>query len=258
MTYQAYGMPTGGQAAFRFGDVYGRSFNIFFRNALPYCIIAAILLAPGLYFQTQLTDLVGRRPPPEMFLSADYWKVFAGALLVPMTGQMLAQLVIYSFSFQAMRGRPLDVAGALSRILGRLLPLIGTMIVQYVVVFVGMLLLIVPGIMLAIMLMPMLPVCLIERRGPIDAFERSRELTKGSRWLILATFLVFGVVGGIANLIIQQIATFAAGPTVAVLVSYPFLVAYTAFGAVLTISIYQELLLVKEGPASDRFAAVFD
>ena len=258
MTYQAYGTPPGGPVTFRFGDVYGRSFSIFFSNILPYSVIAAIFLAPGLYFQTQLTGLVGRNPTVEMFQTADYWLVFAGALLVPMLGQMLSQLVIYSFSFQAMRGRPLDVAGALSRVLGRLLPMIGTMLFYYVVVFVGTLLLFVPGIMLAIMLVAMLPVCLIERRGPIAAFERSRELSKGSRWLIFATFLVFGVVGGIANLVIQQIATVAAGPTMAILASYPFVVVYTAFGAVLTISVYQELLLVKEGPAADRFAAVFD
>jgi hypothetical protein len=63
-----------------------------------------------------------------------------------------------------------------------------------IVVFLGVIALIVPGIILAIMFSLALPAILIEDHGVLDSLRRSRELV-GHRWLkTFALFIVIGVI----------------------------------------------------------------
>jgi hypothetical protein len=63
-----------------------------------------------------------------------------------------------------------------------------------VIVFLGFLLLVVPGVMALCALYVAVPAVVVEDVGPGEALGRSRALTKGSRWGILAIALVVGVV----------------------------------------------------------------
>jgi hypothetical protein len=72
-------------------------------------------------------------------------------------------------------------------------------------VFVGLLLLIIPGIFLAVMFSVAIPALVVENRRGTDAMGRSWNLVKGHFWhalgLFIVTFIVVAVVGGIIGAI---------------------------------------------------------
>jgi len=75
-----------------------------------------------------------------------------------------------------------------------------------IIVFIGFVALIIPGIILSIMFVLVLPVLLIENTGVLGTMNRSRELV-GHRWLkTFGTFLVFVIVIGIAAAIAGAIS----------------------------------------------------
>jgi len=170
----------------------------------------------------------------------------------------LSQAMVLHGAFQDMLGRPVSLRESMNRVAARLVPLILTLICLYVVVVLGMILLIVPGIMVAIMAAVAFPVCLIENLGPIASFWRSVELTKGSRWKIFAAFMVPAMVGGGVNFALRKLAGIAVGPEWAVLVTFPLAAALTSFLSVLSVVIYHDLRVAKEGHYTDQIAAVFD
>jgi hypothetical protein len=75
----------------------------------------------------------------------------------------------------------------------------------------GLVLLIVPGIVLAIRWAIWTPAMVLEERGARSSLGRSNELVKGHSWTILAIVLITAVVSGIAGALLQ--AAFSAFPT---------------------------------------------
>ncbi len=57
-----------------------------------------------------------------------------------------------------------------------------------------MVLLVVPGIIVALMWSFVTPVLVVERTGLIDTFQRSRDLTRGHRWALLGLIVVYSLV----------------------------------------------------------------
>ena len=72
----------------------------------------------------------------------------------------------------------------------KLLPLLGLTIVVAILVSIGLVLFIVPGIILALVWFVAVPVLIIEDKGVFDSMSRSGELTKGNRWRIFGLMLV--------------------------------------------------------------------
>jgi hypothetical protein len=85
-----------------------------------------------------------------------------------------------------------------------------------IVVSLGLIALVVPGVILAIMFSLVLPALLIENQGVGRSMSRSRELV-GHRWLkTFATFLVLGIILVVAAAIVSVISgAFGPGSTVA-------------------------------------------
>jgi hypothetical protein len=91
-----------------------------------------------------------------------------------------------------------------------ILPLIGVGILAGIGIGIGMLLLLVPGLILATIWAVVAPVVVVERRGVFDAFGRSRELVRGNGWpvfgVILVTFAIVFVASTVFGLIGEAIA----------------------------------------------------
>ena len=60
-------------------------------------------------------------------------------------------------------------------------------------IFGGAILLLVPGLILAVMWSVVAPACVVERTGVFGAFSRSQELTRGYRWPIFGLYVAFFV-----------------------------------------------------------------
>lgn len=99
-----------------------------------------------------------------------------------------------------------SVGELLKSINPKLLPLLGLSIVVGILVFIGLIFFIIPGIILALMWFVAVPVMIIEDKGVFDSMSRSGELTKSNRWRLLGliiliyigVFIVFFIAGLIA------------------------------------------------------------
>jgi hypothetical protein len=118
--------------------------------------------------------------------------------------------------------------------------------------------LIFPGLIVVTMLFVAVPVCVVERLGPIKSMGRSTRLTKGHRWKIFGIWFAALLVQGVVQSVLTGLV--AAGGLS--LLGMPVLViwsaVYGAFSAVLAVVAYHDLRVAKEGVDTDQIAAVFD
>jgi ABC-type multidrug transport system fused ATPase/permease subunit len=144
-----------------------------------------------------------------------------GALLVA----ALATVATYWFQGMVVEaaedildGRRDHSVGSLVRSVTPVLgPLVLAGILAGIGVGIGLLLLIVPGLFLLTIWAVVAPVVVLERKGALDAFGRSRQLVKGHGWqvfgvivaLFLLQFIVTAVIQAIANGISDSFAAYA-------------------------------------------------
>lgn len=136
----------------------------------------------------------------------------------------------------------------------------------------GLIFMVVPGVLLYVIWSVAAPVLVEERLGPLKALGRSRELTRGARWKVLAVLLVATVASWLASGVLGLINSgMFGGPedlTVPLgtdpqlpLVFYSFNALFQtlnlALWAVIQTSLYVELREWREGPQTDRLAEIF-
>jgi len=148
---------------------------------------------------------------------------------------------------------------------GRLFPgMLGMNILIGLGVILGLILLVVPGVFLAMMWSIAGPLKVLEGRAATEAMSRSAALTKNNRWAILGVYLIYTLICIAAAVVIAIpaiIVTFLTGGAAAPLfdvVAVPIMsgVAIALF-AVGSAVIYRELVQIKEGGQVGDVAAVF-
>jgi hypothetical protein len=239
------------------GRVVSRSFDVIGRNVGPYLGVAFLLGGlPGFLLGYATVKGLDSTNPLEMFISPLYWV----AILVSWLCGSVLQAALVRSSILDLGGRPADIGGSLRTAMSLLLPLIGLTILTSIVLMVGFILLIVPGIIFYVILSVAVPVLVEERPGVIKSMERSVALTRGSRWQVFGVLVIFalfymavsmvlGVVGGVAgssSMVGQLIVSGLTGVVVALVLA-----------AVLA-SLYVELRTVKEGATSESLASIFE
>lgn len=150
------------------------------------------------------------------------------------------------------------------------LPLLALSILLTLAVWFGMVLLFVPGIMLAVMWSVAAPAMVAERIGVFASFGRSRRLTKGARWrivglcvLVFAVYWVAAATARIGNVAVNGLQGGAAPglratPTIAsLIVSAVLQTAFATLWTAIQTTLYVELRDWKDGPAGDRLADIF-
>jgi hypothetical protein len=105
-------------------------------------------------------------------------------------------------------GRRDSTVGDLVRATGPvILPLIGVGLLAGIGIGIGFVLFIVPGLILLTIWVAIAPAIVVERRGVIEAFGRSRELVRGNGWQVFGVILVVYVIVFIASAIFGAIGT---------------------------------------------------
>jgi hypothetical protein len=246
VTYQS---ETPGRRSVQIGRVFSRASKALADCPGPFLVIAAaLLLAPDI-----LVALLVRQSPDASSLerllnSAENLTVGAigrGALIFAALKVMQTGKVSASDSF---------AAGV--RFWG---PVLGISILTGLGALLGMLLLIVPGIFLAVAWSIALPVRIDGKPGVTDAMVQSFEMTRGSRWAIFAVWLIFAVVAILCFALIGGLSALAgaADGVLFDLVVAPLLTAVFGIGAaVLSASVYEDLTLGGGGSAT-RTADIF-
>lgn len=248
---------TAAPSGFRVGTVFGRAFELLFRDFAKFFGLSAIARAPYL-----LLTILGVLPTVGF---SDAWRAGPGPGIAVLAGTMLSsvlsvicQAIILYGAFQVMRGQSFAVGESLQRGLARFFPIIGMLICMGIFMLFGFLMLIVPGIILYVMWSVALPVCVVERQGPFKSLSRSAGLTKGYRWKIFGILLLIGVVSSLVQVVIAFALNALAGPTVMMLGLFLWVAAAVAFSSITVAVIYHDLRVAKEGVDVERIVAVFD
>lgn len=100
-------------------------------------------------------------------------------------------------------GRPATIGSAFQRVRGNIARVLGVIALVGIVVGIGFVLLIIPGIILLARTGVAVPAAMLEDEGPRDSLSRSMELTKGSAMQMLLIFLLVWVLGMVAVVVFQ-------------------------------------------------------
>ena len=168
--------------------------------SLPFAILYAKKIGP----LTQWVQAGAKGQPP----SIDYQATFAsigGTYVLQIVAMVYAFGVVSAGVAQTLEGGGFDVGRALKVGLVRGLPMLVAAVAFYVVLGLGLMLLVVPGLIFgaAYGLAPTL--CVTERHGPFESFSRSADLTRGNRWRCLAVTLILTFVPGIIVLVVNSL-----------------------------------------------------
>jgi hypothetical protein len=188
--------------------------------------------------------------------------------LVLMFFGILAQAAIIRATAAYANGERASLGECLAVALSKLLPLAGLTILLLLGVMAGFILLFVPGIMLFIMWSVAAPALVSEPIGLLEAFGRSRFLTKGARWRIFGMFVLLAVVFWIVSAILGVVAIsagiamvptqpFGAMPVWYLIISAITSTLTTAFASTVATALYLSLRSWKDGPDSSALADIF-
>jgi Membrane domain of glycerophosphoryl diester phosphodiesterase len=242
----------------RVGAVISRSFTLLFGDFLKFFILALIawlpVLAALLIFGFRYAAGGFSGVPPTGGLIA------IGVLVALLSGAsfVLSQAVILYGAFERMRGHSFAVGRSLQQGLARFFPIVGAYILLMLAIGLGMVLLLVPGIILAMMFFVALPACIVESKGPAESLSRSAELTKGNRWRLFGLALLLYLINVVGRAIVQFGLLALAGPLLSNIAVFLWSAAFGAVNAIMIAVVYYDLRVAREGVDIERIAAVFD
>ncbi|WP_300377706.1 hypothetical protein [Henriciella sp.] len=186
------------------GYVFTKTFSITGQRLKDLVILAVIIvgvpsLVLGLISSQIMAEAVSEGTIPQFSLG--FWLVSIIAGLLP----LILQAAVVHTTVETMSGREPDFNSSLSVALRLFLPLIGLSILMSLGIFIGFMLLIVPGLILITLWAVAVPAFVTERTGIIRAFGRSMELTEGQRWRIFALIVIAWIAMFIVGLFIAAL-----------------------------------------------------
>ena len=271
---------------FRLAGTFGRTVAIYGRRFVPFIVLTMIASVPGLILSVALTG--GAHPPSS--------GAGIGAAFLNATAALLASCAVMYCVVEELGGRASSVAGSIRFLARRLLPLLGVALCTASAMASGVLMLplwshvapalpgalghLLPGagsaalvntvglvLGVVVLLLPWcmfclsMPVCIAESAGVLASMSRSRRLTRGHRFRVFGTLLLFTL--GVLTLH-SAFAGVALAGVLAAAGEIGVVVANAALGAIDT-SVYGVLAgvlyhdLRREWRSVDaRFARVFD
>jgi len=249
MTHTSVAAARFAESDFRVGHVLSRSVSVLFRRFPTFFIVTVVAFSP-MVLLNRASASAATDPIQSVIM------VGLGFVLL-MVLSMLSSAVILHAAFQDMRGRPVRLLESLRVGLRRFLPLILLGIIGAVLMVLGFMLLIVPGLILYTMWFVAVAACVVERLGPWTSLRRSRQLTKGYRWRIFGLVLVLLLLSVISPLLELALSAIG-GETLALVGNLIWAAIASAFSAVVIALTYYDLRVAKEGTDIEQIAAVFD
>lgn len=232
------------------GEILDNAFGLYRRHFAPLVVIVLVVSAVPTILELYVQASGG-------FLARPVLGMLTGLLNIVLSAIGTAAAVfIVSDSYL---GRPVDAWDALSRAVPYIARVVVLSILTTLVVGLGFMFFLVPGVIfLSALVVSTQALVLEENRSPTEAMGRSWQLTKGSRWKVLALVVVTAIIVAIPSMAGGIAAAFlTTGP--AVLTDLPMgwylamvvgavvqLLLYPLMYSVLTV-LYYDLRVRKEG-----------
>lgn len=191
------------------GELLDRTFSLYRSHfglfvgifALPHLIVFA--------FQCVGVALQNPSNPAANLFVTFIWGI--GALFLAVIVAAASQAATVVAVSDVHLDRPASVKDSFSRVKGHILGVIGVSMLVGLGVGAGLIALIVPGVLLALMWSLAIPVKILEDKSATDAMSRSSDLTKGDRGRIFVVWLLFIVLSIAISALIQLPIEYAAG-----------------------------------------------
>jgi hypothetical protein len=156
------------------GEILDRTFSLYRRyfvlfvgiSAIPQILVLALRLAQILLL-----------PPTYSSLSSTIWLGLV-ILVASLVAYLLSQGGTVLAVSELYLGRPTTIGESLRRVWNEIGSIFGVVFLNSLVIGVGLILFIVPGIYLACRLLVCVPAAMIEKRGARESLERSFDLTR--------------------------------------------------------------------------------
>lgn len=238
----------------RVGAVFRRAFAVLRGDFLKFFLLALLAWLPALV----VLAVVGFHyaavglPPEGGTIAAGFAVIAVGAASL-----ILSQAVILYGAVERMRGRSFALGRSLQQGLARLVPVIGLYILLGLTVGIGLVLLVVPGIFLAIVFFVALPACIVEREAPVESMRRSMELTKGSRWRLFGIGALLYLLNCIGQVVAKSVLLVYAGPLMSDLGVFVWSTLFGAVNAIVIAVVYHDLRAAHDGTDIEEIAAAF-
>lgn len=246
------------------GRVIQELFAVLGRNFVSFGLLALILtgIPAAVIYAIQGSVLVSG-DPTQVLGPRFSWSILLGVASA-LFGVILQTTIIYG-TVSDLNNRPVSVAESLSAGLRVFLPVIGLAILLGLGVGLASILLLVPGIMLAIAWCVAIPAYVVEQTGVMNAFGRSAELTRGNRWRIFGLFVIYFVAVVIIELVLglfSRATGFAMVGRLSILTLLIFAPLIQMASALIASTgaavLYVELRRLRDGVGPEGLAAIFD
>lgn len=191
------------------GELLDRTFSLYRSHFLLFVGIVAVTNLAVVCLQFAGLALLPKAAGGAVFAGCVMGLWYVAVVVVGLAANAASQGATIVAVSHVYLGRDITVTGALAQIRGRITGLVVTMIVLWLMIFLGVLALIVPGVILALMWALAIPVAVLEQRTMLDAASRSSELTKGSRLRVLLVYLLFVLLMVIVTLLVYVPITIA-------------------------------------------------
>jgi hypothetical protein len=184
--------------------------------------------------------------------------IVGAGLLVALIASIVVGAIVARIDGVA-RGEPVSLGDALSIGVNRLPAFIVSWILAALVVSLGLILLIVPGLILAIWFLFGPYAVIVERVGPLQSLGYSRALVRGHWWRTAAIVTIVGIILGVVYTVLGLVATISivTNPEAASAGQLPWYVQFVVspllggvagpFGYSMLLAIYYDLKLRHEG-----------
>jgi len=247
------------------GEILDAGIKLFMRHWRPLALSVVGLILPVQVLAALITASVA----PEQFdITTDETGVDEGEEAEFLIGQLIigvltvvtvliATAVCFKAVADAYMGVEPDWRRSLRFAVGRFWALVGLAIVGGLLVVLGFVALVIPGIWLAVAYSVAVPALLLERAGPIQSLRRSFRLVRKRWWptagVLLVAYVLTAILGGIVQAVVLFLpALLAEGNTLAgafgsVVGSTLGLLITTPYSAAVVTLVYFDLRVRKEG-----------
>lgn len=199
------------------GEVLGETFALYSQNftryIIPFLVAGAITGLLTTWIGLVIT-IPAALPATATRMEIMHWlpgylsAVIAFIFLTGMIGWIIgymAQAISIKFASDTLEKGQADLVTSFNFGASKILSILGASIITGVLISIGMIALVIPGLILMIMFSLVVPTIVIENTGALESLSRSRRLVS-NRWLktfglLLILYIIIGIVDFIASLI---------------------------------------------------------
>ncbi|RIJ77786.1 hypothetical protein D1871_05310 [Nakamurella silvestris] len=200
------------------GEIFGAAIALVRRNAAILCGLSLIV---GIISSGAVLAFLANRPDLDVYLTGSwstdmvesgtisfpavvFWPLAIG-LLVPLIGTTVVSALATVFATEMAIGKVPTGAAVRQRLAGRWWVIFAVAILGGLIIGIGFVLIIVPGLIALGMLSLAGPVAVIEGGRPIAALRRSIRLSRPVMWRIVGVVLLSGLITTVVGMVISGI-----------------------------------------------------